>query len=120
MADKTAKIAKLAEKSKWKNLAPFVNDGDVEVRIAALNALTKSEDPQFAQMVAMHLNDPDARVRIATANCLGGIATNREVEQVRYKMESEQDEAVKAALHECLKNAKGGKREKTVYNPARF
>ena len=120
MADKKLKIEKLAEKSKWKNIAPFMQDKDVEVRIAALEAIAASEDPQYAQMAAFNLNDSDPRVRIATANCLAHIGSNREIESIRMKMASETDEAVKNAYHDCLRDAKGGKQEKTIYNPNKF
>ena len=120
MADKKAKIEKLATKQKWKAIAAFLTDPNAEIRIAAFNAIGASEDPSYAQAIAFSLNDASAEVRIAAANALGKVATNREVEQMRQKMETEQNADVKAAYLEALREAKGGKREKSVYNASKY
>ena len=120
MGDKLAKIAKLAEKGKYKNLLPMLKDKDNNVRVAAMRAMAASQDPGFAQEISFALNDPSPEVRQAAAYARGGVATAREVELIKKKMAVETDEKTLAAYHEALKNAKGGKVAASVYNASKF
>ncbi len=61
-----------------------LEDEDAEVRVAAINNLWESEDPELmAPFIDLLKNDPDAGVRAAAASALGRFVYLGEIEAIR-------------------------------------
>lgn len=102
--NKVEKIASLVEKGKEGALIKLAGDKDKEVKIAALKGLGKiGKDDAFNMMIPL-LTDSDADVREATAAALGVMGNSHANAHLRYYLESETNDKVKAAMKKAIES----------------
>lgn len=103
---KLIKIQKYIEKDKESSIIKMLKDKDKEVRIAAIDGLSKiGKDDSCNELVPL-LHDDDPDIRTHAAKTLGIIGSDHTATHIRYRLEHETDDTVKAALSEALDELK--------------
>ena len=96
------KINKLAEKKKSAKIIKFLDANEVDVIIAAMDALGTIRDEDSVNSIAHLIDHEDPKVRCAAANCLGQIGTEYCKTYLQHRAASESDATVKTAITDAL------------------
>ena len=101
--NKIDKIGKMAEKNQAEKIEKLLKDKDMNVVLAAIDALGKcTGDVPFNALVPLILS-PDAQVRTHAVNALGQMGLPKARTFLLHQRDAEKDAGVKAAIEAALK-----------------
>ena len=95
MAVTVEKINKWAEKSKTKKIVKVLSNPNLEMRIAAIQALGTVDDEESLNTLIMVLRERDPVIRANAAEALGNLGNLRAKEFVRKLSVNDEDENVR-------------------------
>lgn len=99
---KMEKIEKYIAKGNEGKLLKLINDKDMDVRLAAIDGLSRiGQDGAFNALIAM-LTDDNAAVRAAGARGLGQMKNEHAKAHLAHRLELEKDESVLASLKAAI------------------
>jgi HEAT repeat protein len=101
-ADKAKKIEAYAHKRKSVKIAPLLQDKKKEIRLAAIKALGTIGDDNSVNGLIAYLSDPDPEIRTQVAHSMGTICKDVCKTHLQYRIQSEKDEHVLAAIRESI------------------
>ena len=100
--NKKDSIAKAVAKGKEAGVLKYINDKDMEVRLAAIAAIGKvGKDDGFNAMVPL-LHDANPTLRAAAAAAIGEIGNVHGKAHLSRQLQNETDEKVKEALKAAM------------------
>lgn len=98
--DKKARIDKLAEKEKSTKIVPMLKDKKKDVRLKAIEGLSKIGDDAAVNNLIIMLHDPDKEIRMATIKAMGEMGNNVTKTHLQHYIEKETDEElIEASRH---------------------
>lgn len=106
MAISVKKVQKWAEKKKVSKLLKALSVNDVEIRIAAIEALGKTKDENAMNTLITLFKDPNALIRANAAEALGNIGNGRTLEFVRQLWNTDSDENVREKAKKAINDIK--------------
>lgn len=101
-------IKEFADEANTGRLVKLANPGNpIDVRLAAIEALKeiKMDDLCVTTLMSL-LNEDNKEIQLAACESLKAVGTKREVDVLRHKAETEEDEDIVAALTAAAVEAK--------------
>lgn len=100
--NKLNKIPKMVEKNQAEKLEKLLTDKDMQVKLAAVDALGQcTGDVAFNALVPL-LNSPEAEVRVHAAKALGVMGLPKARTFLLHRKDVEKDEKMLGAIAEAL------------------
>jgi len=91
------KIAKFAEKGKYKKLIQLIDGKKIDLAIAAAKVLPAIKNDETYNCLVRHIRDSDKNLRIAVATALGDMGNDRGKAHLLHMVEHDSDPDVVAA-----------------------
>lgn len=101
-AKKLAAIARAEAKKKIDTLSLYSESMDVEVRIAAIDALGRTRSKEAFQPIVLQMNCPNPEIRIAAARALGELGDDRGRSFLLHFIRHDADDRVISAMKSAL------------------
>jgi len=99
-------VKKAVQKGNGRSVVKFIKDSDMEVRLAAIDAMGATRCHDASNDLINMLQDPDAKVRAHVAGALAGIGDVHAKAHIANASAVEKDPTTKAAMVKAIASLK--------------